>query len=261
MRRFVTVMAVLATVIFLFAAHTYWKGKTSAGTKAPAVTEEAVKNVMEKEENVESKSANQDLLTLADNWPDQAKEGLEKAMEEGRAYKVAVVGSGSLGEENGGWSVMLRDALGEAFGDHVEVGIFEYDERSDEFISNSRHNEVAEFEPDFVLFEPFTLMDNGNVEVEDNHENIQTFVDAVGEAVVVLQPPHPIHDATFYPAQVNDLKTFAEDADLVYLDHWPEWPDVEDEELRSYLQEDQGAPNEKGHELWFEYLKGYFIAE
>ncbi|RST74177.1 hypothetical protein D4T97_010885 [Siminovitchia acidinfaciens] len=263
MRKFITILAVLATIIFIAAAHNYWKGKTSAIVPAAKVEEKPTNDVEEKAEKPVTTDA--DVLAIAANWPKEAQGTFNKSVTQGKPYKIAFVGSESIGKEDGGWSVMLEDALGNAYDDTVEVGIFEYAERSDEFINNGHAEEVAGFGPDFVLFEPFTLNDNGNVEVEDNHENIKTFISAVKkaneDAVVVLQPPHPIHNATFYPEQVGQLKDFANSEGLDYLDHWSVWPDQENEELRTYLQDKQGAPNEKGHEVWFNYLKDYFIAE
>lgn len=260
MRKFVTLLVVLATFLFLGAAHFYWKEKTSASTPAPTIEKKETANVKEKTEKPIKVDSN-DVLAAAANWPEEAQNDFKKAVEEGHPYKIAFVGSESVGKEDGGWSVMLQDALSKTYGDAIEVGIFEYAERSDEFINSGHAEEVAEFKPDFVLFEPFTLNDNGNVEVEDNHENIKTFISAVKGAVVVLQPPHPIHGATFYPDQVGQLKDFANAEGLDYLDHWSAWPDQENEELRTYLKDKQSAPNEKGHEVWFEFLRDYFIAD
>ncbi|VEF49602.1 EPSX protein [Bacillus freudenreichii] len=263
MRKFITIIAVLATVIFLAAAHHYWKGKTSSVAPAAKVEEKPTDNIKEKAKKPVTVDA--DVLAAAANWPKEAQDTFKKAVAEGKPYKIAFVGSESIGKKDGGWSVMLEDALGDAYGDTVEVSIFEYAERSDEFTTNGHAEEVAEFEPDFVLFEPFTLNDNGNVEVEDNHENIKTFISAVKEAnknaIVVLQPPHPIHGAMFYPEQVGQLKDFANAEGIEYLDHWSVWPDQSNEELRAYLQDKQSAPNEKGHEVWYEYLRDYFIAD
>lgn len=264
MRKFITLMAVVATIIFLAAGHFYWKEKTSA--HAPAMKESSKSGeVNAKKKADESVEVDTDVLELTATWPDQARDSFERAVADGKVYKIAFVGSEALGENDGGWSVMLKDAIGEAYGDAVEVDIFEYAERSDEFISNGDHKEVAKFKPDFVLFEPFTLNDNGNLEVEENHENIKTFMSAVKKendgAVFVLQPPYPIHGATFYPAQVEELEKFANEEGYVYLNHWSEWPDQEDEELRSYLKDKQSVPNEKGHEVWFNYLEDFFIAE
>ncbi|MBM7714973.1 hypothetical protein JOC94_001945 [Bacillus thermophilus] len=180
-------------------------------------------------------------------------------------FKLALVGSKALGEEANGWSIQLQKALADAYGETLDVKIFQYEEQSDQFITSGHGKEVAEFQPDIVLFEPFTLNDNGTVTLEDSHENIHTFISTVQkekeEAVVILQPPHPIHNATFYPSEVEALEKFAKDNNLPFLNHWAKWPAVENEELRSYLLEDQSAPNDKGHEVWFTYLNEYFIAD
>ncbi|MBD8004267.1 SGNH/GDSL hydrolase family protein [Bacillus norwichensis] len=264
MRKFFTLIVIVITVLFLGAAHLYWKEKTSAYAPAPKVEKKDAASSKGKTKKP-VKSEAKDVLASTANWPKKAQDAFKKAVEEGRPYNIAFVGSESVGKEDGGWSVMLQEAMDKTYGDTVEVELFEYAERSDEFINNGHADEVAKFNPDFVLFEPFTLNDNGNVEVEDSQENILTFISTVKEqnedALVVLQPPHPIHGATFYPSQVNQLKEFANVEGLDYLDHWSEWPEPENEELRTYLQDKQSAPNEKGHEVWFEFLRDYFIAK
>lgn len=264
MRKFITIVAVLATGIFIIAGQFYWEKKTS--NHAPTVANAEKTGTVDRQKSDEKKSTeNLDLLSAAINWPEQAQDTFEELILNGRPYKLALVGSESLGAENDGWSVMLEDALANVYGDSVEVGIFEYAEDSNQFISEGHDNEVGKFKPDFVLFEPFTLKDNQSLVSHSSHENIITFISTVRKenerAVFVLQPPHPIYNAKYYPAQVGQLKEFAEKEGLTYLDHWSQWPDGDDEKLRTYLQVDQGAPNEKGHEVWFDYLKKYFIAE
>lgn len=267
MRRFITFIAVIITLIFLFAGHTYWKHKT---TSINVVKESENGTTDTAKGKKETGNANETIfdegkLEKAANWPENAQAAFEKAMLNEKALKVAIVGSEALGADANGWSVQLQEALADIYGDALDVKILQYGERSDEFIDSGHDQEVAKFKPDVILFEPFTLNDNGTVEIEDSHQNIETFLSSIEkenkEAVVILQPPHPIHNATIYPRQVDELERFAENQNLVFLNHWPEWPDPENEELRSYLLEDQSAPNEKGHEVWFTFLKKYFIAE
>lgn len=267
MRRFFTFIAVIITIIFLFAGHTYWKHKTTSVSVVKESGNSTTVTAKEKKDDEKAKEPvfDEKKLEKAANWPEKAQTAFEKAMLNEKAFKVALVGSEALGKDANGWSVQLQEALADAYGDALDVKIFQYEERSDGFINSGHDKEVAKFKPDVILFEPFTLNDNGNVEVEDSHQNIETFLSSIekenNEAVVILQPPHPIHNATIYPWQVEELEKFAGNHNLTFLNHWPEWPDPENEELRSYLLEDQSAPNKKGHEVWFAFLKKYFIAE
>ena len=56
------------------------------------------------------------------------------------------------------------------------------------------------------------------------------------------------------------MRQFAGEEQLDYIDHWPIWP-ATDEELVDYLAENKSAPNEAGHQLWFEFLEGNFVVE
>lgn len=266
MRTALTYLAVIACGIFLVSGYVYWKDKTNSSVET---TEKQVPVVSdtEKKNNKEEKKEPADpaLLSLTENWPKQAQETFAKALEDGRSYKLAIVGSAALGQEDNGWSELLKEELVHTYGeDNLEVTIFEYPVRSDQFIAEGYDEEVAKFKPDLVLFEPFALNDNGNIETEDNHDNIMSFISTVEkeneDAVIILQPPHPVV-STIYPGQIEELKEFAEEQDLVYLDHWSVWPDTDDDELYDFVLDPASAPNEKGHQLWFEYLKEYFIAE
>ncbi|MCR8850529.1 SGNH/GDSL hydrolase family protein [Rossellomorea sp. SC111] len=142
--------------------------------------------------------------------------------------------------------------------------IYEYDTTSIEFVNGEQSEEVLTSDPDLVLLEPFSLSDNSNfVGSKNNHESIQIFnrrlKEQNEEAFLILQPTHPIAGATYFPKQVEELQAFADEQNIPYLDHWTAWPD--DDTLADYVTESQETPNEKGHEVWAEYLLDYFIAD
>jgi hypothetical protein len=62
--------------------------------------------------------------------------------------------------------------------------------------------------------------------------------------------------------EVEQLKTLAENEGYTFIDHWKNWPDYQSEEIKDYILYDSGsiAPNEKGHEVWAEYIIDIFIA-
>jgi len=73
---------------------------------------------------------------------------------------------------------------------------------------------------------------------------------------VILQPSNPLANGIYYPDQVKQLQEFAKSNDIPYIDHWSAWTDP----VSQYLDENSN-PNDKGMEIWFDYLKKYFIAE
>ena len=147
----------------------------------------------------------------------------------------------------------------------MTVSTFSYDLTSIAFINEEKVTEVIEEQPDLILFEPFTLKDNGVVGIDDSLENVSAVIASVKESLpqtqVILQPPHPLYKANFYPTQVEELQQFAEDNDIPYLNHWEAWPDQDSEEIKEYISEDSSQPSAKGHQVWAEYLIDYFIAK
>ena len=147
----------------------------------------------------------------------------------------------------------------------MTVSTFSYDLTSIAYINEEKITEVMEEQPDLILFEPFTLKDNGKVGIDDSLENTSAVIASVKESLpqteVILQPPHPLYNANFYPKQVEELQQFAEDNGITYLNHWEAWPDKNSEEIKEYISEDSSQPSSKGHQLWADYLTDYFIAK
>ncbi|MBW8350270.1 SGNH/GDSL hydrolase family protein [Bacillus sp. IITD106] len=265
---FVTVATVLCFVFLAF-GHFYWKEKTSISSfnSAEKLINEKGSKVESKEtvDLEESKIVDVKILNYIRNWPSNAQKAFEKALENGETYKLAIVGSPALGKETGGWSAMLKDILVDTYGENnLQVEIFEYALSSDQFIAGGHDQEVIDFKPDFILLEPFKWIDN-SAAPQHNSGNILKFIDAFDEtgsnAVLVLQPPPPVYDTRYYPVQIEELKELAKEHGLDYLDHWSAWPNHNNPELEEYLLEDDSAPNEKGHQVWFEFLKEYFIGK
>jgi hypothetical protein len=254
-----TVLGILC-MVFLFLGNTYWQERTD------------VSSFKEDSERVEKKPAEvqheekktTDTSDLMANWPEAAQESYLKAVAEGNPYKLAIVGSQALGADGDGWSETLKNSLMDAYGETLEVEVFEYNTNSIDFVNGENVDEVVEFAPDLVLYEPFALNDNFvGVAPEDTHDTIEIFLrqlrDVTEDVVMILQPTHPLVDATYYPLQVDKLKGFAEEEGITYLDHWEAWP--QDETLDVYIDDSKEMPTEEGHKVWSDYLIDYFIAD
>jgi len=277
----VTTLAIIACVIFLIIGNLYWKEKTqitsnvessnAASSEDKDKTADKSAEVDEDEQSDEVAEDELDIAAIMDkaaNWPNDARNALKTTAEDGEKFLLAIVGSQSLGGD-GGWAMMLKDELEEEYPGIIDVQLFEYEgATSQEFVDSEYIEEVVAATPDLVLLEPFPLNDNsGWISVEANQTNIETFVDALNEAraeddqdvIVMLQPAHPIYNATVYPQQISQLKEYADSEGFVYLDHWSVWPDHASEEILDYLGDGQSTPSEAGHEIWFEYLLEYFV--
>ncbi|MGM0853966.1 MAG: SGNH/GDSL hydrolase family protein [Bacillota bacterium] len=240
----------------------YWQERTSVSNaeKTTTVTEPQAGHQEAEGEG------EKDYDSLIGNWPKEAQVAFKETVATGSPYKLAIVGSLALGADENGWSEQVRTELIDTYGNTVEVKIFQYDTTSLTFVNGENVEEVLGYEPQLVLFEPFALNDNSNgVGAVNNQESIQIFERKLKEqneeAVLVLQPTHPIAGATYYPMQIEELKEFAEENGIPYVDHWKTWPIDDEEALGELLVDSQEMPSEEGHVLWGEYLKDYFIGE
>jgi hypothetical protein len=255
----------ILTIAFLILGNMYWQERTKTSAEGPS--DESVKGTeTAPAEPVTEKDPEPEYDQLTSKWPENARKQFLEAVASDETYKVAIVGSPSIGAEFGGWSEQLKEELVDTYGNHIEVKLFEADTTSIEFVTGSVAGQVTAYQPDLVLWEPFTLKDNTvGVSPEDTAYSVNTFLSDLQEVnndvTLILQPGQPLFGAIYYPQQVDELKAFAEENGLTYLDHWTAWPSSDDEALQGYLTESRDVPSEKGHEVWARYLTDYFISQ
>lgn len=261
MKAFFTTLLTLVWMGVLLWGNFYWTDRTTVSIKK---SDKPVAVELKTEKNT-SPSEDREFLEYTKNWPEQGIVGFKKAIEEKRPYRVLLIGSKALGDESG-WAALTKEKLLEAYGEkqmNIEIKIFE--NTSQEFLRNEGAATITDSKADLVLFEPFTLMDNGEISIEDSLNNTQSVIEDTKEinsgTVFILMPPHPIYNATFYPKQVEALKDYAKDNNIAYLDHWAAWPDPKSEEIKEYITADNSQPNEQGHELWSKYVTDYLISK
>lgn len=257
MKRFLLTLLAIGGFVFLLFGYMYWQDRTAVSS--------GIKDVPEvNSESDDSGAAQKEDASFYSNWPEEAQADYKEAVKNDGAYKIAIVGSGALGKGQDGWSEQLKAALSDAGGDTIEMEIFQYEGNSLEFINGAGAEEVTAYAPDMILYEPFALNDNSSgVLVEDRHDGIEMFMNQLKEAnedaVLVLQPTHPLFGSTYYPKQVGELKEFAKEKGFAYLNHWEAWPD--DESSNDLLVESKEASNAEGHTVWADYLIEYFVAD
>lgn len=231
----------------------HWKSMTSNadGKSDTAAKKEDPKPVTD--ENSDSVEGDEKELAAMGNWPKDARALYKEKLESGETFNVVLLGSTEMDSIENGWNDLVTSALEEEYGDTISVESLSYDLNTLDFVREEKYEEVGELQPGLVIFEPFVFQDNGNVLIEDTLQNIETIREEVKTlspgASFVLTPPQPIYQPANYEAQVTEIKEFAGDNGIPYIDHWSNWPDVEDEEIKSYLDE-VSSPNEKGHEAW-----------
>lgn len=261
MKRILVLLAAVATAAILIFGNINWKGKTTIDANKANASETV--NDGEKK-NIAEEQRMATLLSFAKNWPEEALVKFEKALRDGDPYKILFLGSKALGEGEGSWPKLVEQELINTYGDIFTFSSLSYDVTSTNFVQEGLEEEVIEENADLILFEPFTLKDNGVVVIETSWENTESVMEAVQSAkedtVFILQPPHPIYNASWYRTQVENLEKFANNNSIPYLHHWEAWPELSNREVNDYLNEDRSAPNEEGHKLWAQYLRDYFIA-
>lgn len=204
-----------------------------------------------------------ELKSLTANADQSIQNVFLNRLESEEKLDFLIAGSTSLEKGEPGYAERLKTALENSYGDFLNVTVEAFDGSSNSFIKKMEDEIDFNKGFDIVLFEPFTLNNNGVVTIEDEREHIKEFqerlIEESDDTVIVLHPPNPIHAATYYPTQVKALKSFAKSEGIPYINHWENWPDPDTEEINKYLDDD-GAPNSEGAELWANTLIDYFIA-
>ncbi|UTR11818.1 SGNH/GDSL hydrolase family protein [Evansella sp. LMS18] len=220
-------------------------------------------------DNNESSEIN--IAELTGDLDSSIRDLIEGRYAEDEKIEVAAFGSRALTDsENEGlipWPELLEENLNESYGTELfEITIYSFDRLTSlEVYQDSLYEEAAVSQPDLLILEPFMLSNNGNVRIEDSlditERLIEEFERENEDIIVLVQPAPPLYNSVFYPQEVEELKNFAEETGLTYIDHWEEWPGIQEDELLNYSVDRQGIPTEAGHELWAEALKKYFVNE
>lgn len=253
MKNIFTVILGLTCLVVLYFGQSYWKQQIAASAKnSSAMTEE-----IEAESDSTEKN---NLVTFTKNWPEPAVNRLEQTLNENTVFKILFIGTPAITDTY----EITKTNLIETYGDTIQLDFQTIESTSTQFIEDQKQEEIAAEKVDLVVIEPFLLTDNSEkIAIAESLDNLSLFIEALKtsnpEITVMIQPSFPLYNAKIYPVQVDELKAYAEEKQLTYLDHWSAWPDPKTEEIKEYLNEDQSGPSEKGLQVWSEYLKNYFI--
>lgn len=259
MKKLSIYLSILLCGIILIFSYTSWKEKLASAGKPAEQTASAP--AQETEQNVEAVAEEMDdidLEQLTSNMDSQVQEIFFNRKEQEEKLQFLIVGSEAMESGEPGYGQLLADALESSYGSFVETELLPFNGTSEEFLLDNPQLSAGY---DVVLMEPFTLKNNGIVEIETEHEHIQRVFGEVlsteDDAELVLHPPQPIYGAQFYRTQVTALEEFAEMRDYAYINHWEQWPSTDDVTLEEYLTEDSN-PNNTGAETWADSLIAYF---
>ncbi|WP_462410333.1 SGNH/GDSL hydrolase family protein [Neobacillus sp. Marseille-QA0830] len=262
------ILTVLLGIVFIFVVifgQVHWKQQIASSSSS--VTD-AVKQVSEatEDQDKQAETSHADLLKYTLNWPAEALVIFKQALEKKRPYKILFVGNDAFGTETTGAYPAVKQKLVDTFGEGtVQVSIRTYKTTSTQVLSSGKQNEVAADAADMIILEPFILRNNGFLKIDKTIQDMTKMIEAIHtknpKAVVMLQPSHPLYQAKNYPKEVAELKKYAEENQIPYLDHWASWPDPNTVAIKEYLTADQSAPSDKGYQVWSDYLIKYLVSE
>jgi hypothetical protein len=248
MKYFLTIIWGVICIGVLVYGQFHWNQQTAVQAVKPAIAEE-------EETNIEP------YLAMAANWPAGAKAQFQRALEEEKPYKILFVGSSAME-----WEEQVTQRLVESYGsERITTANHTYDMTTTDLLAENKQLELAAEKAQLVVIEPLLLNDNGEVEIEVTLANLSKMIEdmklANPDSTYILQPGYPIYRPKLYAEQIAALKEYAVENAFTYLDHWTAWPATDNIEIKDYLNEGQNGANEKGNQIWGEFLVNYFIKE
>jgi hypothetical protein len=240
----------------------HWKAMTTDSTSADSSLKPEEKGQSEKDDSPSPRADNGEDLPETVNWPEESRSLYKEKLAAGEPFTIVLLGSTEMDSIEEGWNDKVEDALVDEYGDTVSIESLSFETNTLEFVREEKYEEIGELQPGLVVFEPFVFKDNGNVTIEDTLQSIGTIIDEVKESspgsAFILTPPQPIYQPANYAAQVTEIQEYAEENDIPFIDHWANWPDVEDEEIKTYL-DDASSPNEQGHTVWAKGITEFLV--
>ena len=241
-------VVILAIAVIIYGSYHY-KGRVNS---ISAKTAESNENIKE----VEQKIKISQFELLSKNLPKK----IVTLLKEKKHVNLLIVQEDK--QQNNDYSSLLTERLSDNYGDDVwSVSVLSYeDQTSNDLVEGDFVKQVNGKKADLILFEVPLMNDNGVVRSEDSIANLQKVIDEIDKSsIVVVQPNEPIYQSEFYPKEVAAFKKAIEKKDITYLDNWSAWPNYMTQAFTEYIGENKNL-NEKGQELWGNYLSQYFIA-
>lgn len=258
----------------IIAGNIHWNQKISAQAEQIVKRDNSV--IVEAEQEpikvqppqiTEQEKKEQELAAYTRNLPPELQNKIIDASQNGKTLTMAIYGSESPTSEKGAWPDLFKQQVMKTYGEKLfNITILsEGDKTTVDVIRTNSYEKVNDLKPDIVIFEPFMISDNSRkISMENRVSYIQKMITSWKkenkQVTVLLQPSNPIYSATYFPDQVEEIKNFAKKNNITYIDHWENWPDEKNKEIKQYLTS-ANLPNETGNNVWAEYVGNYFIGK
>jgi hypothetical protein len=257
MKNIFTVLLGIACLVVLYLGNSYWSQQNQASVMATNSSKE--KEVVKSETKVADEP---DVLAYTQNWPSEAIDRFEQTLKEETPFKMLFVGSPAIEDTY----EVVKEKMVESFGEeNLQLAMKTYTSTKG-WIDDSNQEEIIAEGADVIVLEPFILLANSDgATIDSTLDRITLLLEEIQasnpETIVMVQPSYPLLTAKIYPNQVAELKAYAEENQIPYLDHWTVWPEQGTEELGDSLLPDQSGPSEQGIKLWSDFLLNYFISD
>ncbi len=266
MKRGVGVLLILIILCAagLFYSATVWKSKVhEAAETKPSQT--VPKEQDSSNKDTASEQPIEDVVTktpttegLSKTSDPRMKELFTKKFTAEEDVQMLVIGSDSLDPV----AIRFATAFKETFSDWVTVDSVTADLTSTEFVAQGLSEIDWSIGYDIVLYEPFTLKNNGVVVIEREQQDLlavqKKAMEANDQVLFIVTPPQPIYEANYYQTQIQALKTFTNQEKLMYIDHWSNWPPTNSTDLLNYVDKERQLTS-RGVKVWSDALIHTFL--
>jgi len=260
----VIVLSIVCVIILWFSASTWQEKIRNAGGNIIQKTEESKTPLTSDEKSVKKlpiqKLSVADILEIGASLDNKTLEVLVSRVEVGEPVQMLIVGSEAIA----GAAERFASEVSKSYGDLIEVDVSTFAMTSARFVAEELEIGGIDWEAgyDIVLYEPFTLYNNGKVVIENEHRHLLAVKElaesAVEDVSFLVTPPQPIYQAGYYLTQIQALEKFTIARGIPYINHWSNWPDTSSGELLTYI-DDTRAPTENGITAWSDALIAYFV--
>ncbi|MGD7043295.1 hypothetical protein [Jeotgalibacillus proteolyticus] len=207
-----------------------------------------------------------DLADLISSQPEDVQEFWLSSQESGETVDITFVATESAVTQEENWTTLVEEGFLSSYEevDFTFSLITHENEGTSQDWLTSLQSEAVSFEgKDIILYELPVINDNGMLSSQDQVYYTNRFIEEMQsdfpDVHLFTLPSQPLYNSTYYPGELETVREVVEDQDIPFLDHWEDWPSIDDEELENYLTEDND-PNELGSSAWGTYLVNYFSA-
>lgn len=273
-KRIATLLFIVICGVVLLVSYMNWKDKLSnmgVGLVPEGFSEIASADDESADIDVEVTVASDDntltpetISQLTAHMPESVAELVVSRFDSAEPIRLLIAGSQAIAQGGeGGAAGLIATFLDERYGSFIETEIVSVPGTSKDFVEAMEDAVSWSNGYDLLLFEPFTLNNNGKVIIEDEHRHILTVQEKLrsykDDAELLVMPSQPIYRPNFYGTQIRSLGKFTESRGIPYIDHWAEWPDTDSDSINDYL-EDDSAPNDMGATAWATAVQRFFGA-